>query len=208
MLNGRWTISHRCSWITVYESCCSAQMNIIVDTWLVHALLRTSLSVNCPATICLPIMLVIYYGEIPLVNCGPWSILLHLIIQSIANTVLLYSLQTNIILHTIRLILYFQQASEIDNLTISWGKVFWLCCVKVPSQQAQLTPSHAILSPTGSITLVSYWGNLLLHSWYLPLGVSQRTCVSRANRRHDSFKTQKNTLSVPWYKVSKFLRIF
>jgi hypothetical protein len=34
--------------------------------------------------------------------------------------------------HTIRLILCFQQTSEIDNLTTSWGKVFWLCCVQVP----------------------------------------------------------------------------
>jgi hypothetical protein len=32
----------------------------------------------------------------------------------------------------IRSILYFQQTSEIDNLTASWGKVFWLCCVQVP----------------------------------------------------------------------------
>jgi hypothetical protein len=34
--------------------------------------------------------------------------------------------------HTIRLILCFQQTSEIDNLTVSWGKVVWLCCVQVP----------------------------------------------------------------------------
>ena len=32
MLSGRWTNSHRWSWITVYVSCCNAQMNFIVDT--------------------------------------------------------------------------------------------------------------------------------------------------------------------------------
>ena len=32
MLSRRWTNSHRCSWITVYLSCCNAQMNLIVDT--------------------------------------------------------------------------------------------------------------------------------------------------------------------------------
>ena len=56
------------------------------------------------------------------------------------------------------------------RLTISllrWGKVSWLCAV------CRSTRS----SPTGSITLVSSLReNLLLHSSYLPLGVSQRTC--------------------------------
>jgi hypothetical protein len=41
-------------------------------------------------------------------------------------------LQTTIFYHTIRLILYLQQTGEIDNLTASWGKVLWLCCVQVP----------------------------------------------------------------------------
>jgi hypothetical protein len=40
--------------------------------------------------------------------------------------------QTNIFFHTIRLILCFQQTGETDNLTVSWGKVVWLCCVQVP----------------------------------------------------------------------------
>ena len=45
------------------------------------------------------------------------------------------------------------------------GKVSWLCCV------------GAVSSPTSSITLASSMReNLLLHSSYLPLGVSQRTC--------------------------------
>jgi hypothetical protein len=39
-------------------------------------------------------------------------------------------LQTIIFYHTIRLILCLQQTDEIDNLTASWGKVLWLCCVQ------------------------------------------------------------------------------
>jgi hypothetical protein len=51
------------------------------------------------------------------------------ILPSTASTVyflqalVIYLLQTNILFHTIRLILCFQQTNEIDNLTASWGKV-------------------------------------------------------------------------------------
>ena len=46
-----------------------------------------------------------------------------------ANIVLFHALQLNIIFHTIRLILCFQQAGEIDNLTVSLGQstVIVLC---------------------------------------------------------------------------------
>jgi hypothetical protein len=59
------------------------------------------------------------------------------ILPSTASTVYflqsLFTLpQSNIYFHTIRLILCFQQTGEIDNLTVSWGKVFWLCCVQIP----------------------------------------------------------------------------
>jgi hypothetical protein len=40
--------------------------------------------------------------------------------------------QTTIFYHMIRLILCLQQTGEIDNLTASWGKVLWVCCVQVP----------------------------------------------------------------------------
>jgi hypothetical protein len=69
-----------------------------------------------------------FYGETPLVNYGPQSILLH-ILPSIASTVyflqvlFIYLLQTNILFHMIHLILCFQQTSEINNLTASWDKV-------------------------------------------------------------------------------------
>jgi hypothetical protein len=74
------------------------------------------------------------YGEAPLVNCGPWSILLHFYYHLLQALFIFgkhyFTLpQTNISFHTIHLILCYQQTSQIDNLTVSWGKVVWLCCV-------------------------------------------------------------------------------
>jgi hypothetical protein len=43
-------------------------------------------SINCPTVICLPSMCYLFYGETPLVNCGPRSNFLY-----IAITCLLYS---------------------------------------------------------------------------------------------------------------------
>ena len=166
-------------------------MNLIVDTMTCTCIVMHLSICQFPAVICLPSILVIYYGETPLVNCGPRSILLHLIRQSTATTVLSYSLQTNIIFHTIRIILCFQQASEIDNLTVKLG-------------QSILVVLCAVSTSTGVVdtfrsTFISYWfdnlgfiteGNLLLHSSYLPLGVSQRTCdlhvtrITRARPHH------------------------
>src|SRR3954463_15619343 len=45
-----------------------------------------------------------------------------------SSTATVYFLQATITFHTVRLILCFQQTSEIDKLTVSWGKVLSLCC--------------------------------------------------------------------------------
>jgi hypothetical protein len=62
-------------------------------------------------------------------------------------------LQINIFYHTIRLILCLQQTGEIDNLTASWGKVLWLCCVQVPHccQRQSYTQIGAINKLSGAI---------------------------------------------------------
>jgi len=97
-------------------------------------------------------------------------------------------MQTNIIFHTIRLTLCFQQAGEIDNLTVKLGQsnLIVLCRFHVgtgipgvaPHYTPSPTPSKQPRFPTGSINLgFILRENLLLHSSYLPLGVSQRTCV-------------------------------
>ena len=60
-----------------------------------------------------------------------------------------------------------------------WGKVVWLCCVQIPRQQSRLpstpiflallTTFWRVAAPTGSITLVSFWGKTCcwLHHTFL-----------------------------------------
>jgi hypothetical protein len=133
MISCGWIISHRCSWIAVYVLCCNAQMNLIVIFMTCICIVMHSLFCQLGNCNLLPSMLYLY-GETPLVNYGPWSIPLNLyyhLLQTLFTFRKHYftSPQTNISFHTIRLILCFQQTSEIDNLTVSWGKVIWLCCV-------------------------------------------------------------------------------
>ena len=122
MTTRRWIISHRRCWMTVYVLCRNAQLNIIVVNMSCICIVMRSLFVNCPAVICSPNMLVIFYGETPLVNCGPRSILLHWLNNQLQTIVPFHSLQFTTIFHTIRLIICFQQAGEIDNLTVSLGQ--------------------------------------------------------------------------------------
>jgi hypothetical protein len=128
------------------------------------------------------------------VNCGPQSNLLY-----IAITVYFYSLcflYLHIITfyHSIRSILCLQQAGEIDNLIVSWGKV--LGCVVCrfhiaaseklhannqfiwrPCPECHEASKHHLLK-FGFLLLVQFnlgfttEGNLLLCSSYLPFGVS------------------------------------
>jgi hypothetical protein len=48
--------------------------------------------------------------------------------------------ETNIFYHMIRLILCLQQTSEIDNLTVSWGKVLCVVCRFHVAAGAKLSP--------------------------------------------------------------------
>jgi hypothetical protein len=130
MISCRWIISHRCSSITVYVLCCNAQVNLVVIFMACTCIVIHSLFCQLPNCNLFTHHVIYLYGETPLVNCGPWSILLYLYYDLLQALFTL--LQTNIYFHTIRLILCLQQTGEIDNLTISWGKVVWLCCVQVP----------------------------------------------------------------------------
>jgi hypothetical protein len=137
MISCGWIISHSCSWITVYVLYCNAQVNLIVIFMTCTCIAMHSLFCQLPNSSLFIQHAIYLYGETPLVNYGPWSILLHILLST-ASTIyflqalFIYLLQTNIIFHMIRLILCFQQTSEINNLTASWGKVLWLCCVQVP----------------------------------------------------------------------------
>jgi hypothetical protein len=171
MISRGWIICHRCSWITVYVLCCNAQVNLIVIfvTCIcisMHYLFCQFLNYN------LFTQHVIYlYGETSLVNYGPRSILLH-ILSSTASIIyfpqalFIYLLQTNILFHMIRLILCIQQTSEIDNLTASWGKVLWLCCVQV--SHCCWCRSYALdKAPSTSSGAVAKSASNNLRKWFL-----------------------------------------
>jgi hypothetical protein len=196
MISRGWIISHRCSWITVYVLYCNAPVNLIVIFMTCTCIVMHSLFCQLPNCNLFTQHVIYLYGETPLVNYGPWSILLHLyyhLLQALFTFCKHYFTlpQTNISFHTIRLILCFQQTCEIDNLTVSWGKVVWLCCVQVPCscwhhQPRTILFSGALpkstsnslqkcfISPTGRLKLgFILRENLMLCSSYLPLGVSQ-----------------------------------
>jgi hypothetical protein len=137
MISCGWIISHRCSWIMIFVLCCNAQVNIIVIFMTCTYIAMHSLFCQFPNCILVTQHVIYLYGETPLVNCGSRFILLHLyyhLLQALFNFRKHYfiSPQATISFHTIRLILCLQQIGEIDNLTVSWGKVVWLCCVQVP----------------------------------------------------------------------------
>ena len=103
-------------------------------------------------------------------------------IQPTAIIVLYCFMQTNIIFHSIRLTLCFQQAGEIDNLTVKLGQSTWivLCRFHVGTGIPGVAPHYTPSPTTFNVLLDSYWfdnlgfllrENLLLHSSYLPLGV-------------------------------------
>jgi hypothetical protein len=122
MTSDGWIISHRCSWIMVYVLCCNAQVNLIVILMTFVCLLYY---INYPTVICLPSMLFILWRDTSSelwTSVHSFTLLLPFTIYS-----LYLHLQTIIFYHSIRLILCLQQTGEIDNLTVSWGKV--LGCV-------------------------------------------------------------------------------
>jgi hypothetical protein len=174
MISGGWIISHRCSWIPVYILYCNAQVNLIVILMKFVCLLYY---INCSTVICLPSILFILWRD---TTSELWtrSILLHCYYRlpfTCHLLALFIFLQTTIFYHSIRLILCLQQTSEIDNLTVSWGKV--LSCVvcrfhvaagaklrpgrgaiyklsEAVAKLASINLRKLVISPTGSINLV------------------------------------------------------
>jgi hypothetical protein len=196
MISGGSIISHSCSWIRVYVLCCNAQVNLIVILMACTCIIMHSSFCQLPNCNLFTQLIIYLYGETPLVNYGPWSILLHILLYTTStiyfSQLFIYLLQTNIIFHTIRLILCYQQIGEIDNLTASWGQsiLVVLCAgstlllTQTPHHQRHLLaplPKSAsnnlrkwFLSPTGRLNLgFILRENLLLCSSYLPLGVPQ-----------------------------------
>src|SRR3954463_11183337 len=104
----------------------------------------------------------------------------QIFIIDISSTVTVYFLQATIISQTIHLILYFQQTGEIDNLTVSWGKVLSLCCAGFHVACNTFETFHS-----------SYWfvnlgfllrENLMLFSSHLALGFSNEASHDSTGR--------------------------
>ena len=169
-------------WIAVYVLCRNAQMNLIVDTTAHTCMLYAP--INCQLPSCNLITQHVSYLLWRDTTSELWTPVHSFTseIQSTAIIVLYCFMQTNIIFHTIRLTLCFQQAGEIDNLTVKLGQsnLIVLCRFHVgtgipgvaPHYTPSPTPSKQPRFPTGSINLgFILRENLLLHSSYLPLGV-------------------------------------
>ena len=118
MLSGRCNNSHRCRLITVYVSCCNAQMNLIVET-------MTCTCIVMHLSICQLLTCYLFTQHVSYLLWRDTTSELWTPVHSFTsnNTIYykhcsLHFLQANIIFHTIRLILCFQQVSEIDNHTV------------------------------------------------------------------------------------------
>ena len=134
MLSGRWTNSHRCSWITVYVSCYNAQLNLIVDT--ITSTCIVMLLSTCQLPSCNLFTQHVSYLSWRDTTSELWTPV-HSFISEYKSTAIIYflhCLQVTFIIHTIQLILCYQQAGEIDNLTITLGESFLVvlcrCCLK------------------------------------------------------------------------------
>jgi hypothetical protein len=101
-------------------------------------------SINCPAVICLPSMLYLSYGETPLVNCGPRSNFLYIVLPFYYYSLCLLSCILLSYYHSIRSFLCLQQTGEIDNLIISWEQSTCLCCVGFTLLLGEDTPTSSL----------------------------------------------------------------
>jgi hypothetical protein len=128
-------------------------------------------------------------------------------------------LQTTIFYHSICLILCLQQTGEIDNLTLSWGKV--LGCVmcrfyiaagaklhpgrgaiyklsRAIAKLASINLRKVVLSPTGSINFgFILRKDLMLCSSYLPLGVSNCAVIYTPSPRPSEFGRVQKLFPAP-----------
>jgi hypothetical protein len=137
MISCGWIISHRCSWITVYLLCCNAQVNLIVIFMTCTCIVMHYLFYQLPNCNLFTQHVISLWRDTSSELWTPVHSFTYILSSTVSTVyfpqaLFIYLLQTNILFHTIHLILCFQQTSEIDNLTASWGKVSWLCCVQVP----------------------------------------------------------------------------
>jgi hypothetical protein len=129
-----WIISHSCSWMAVYVSCCNAQSKSHSDSLDIS---RYLYSINCPTIICLPSMC--YFILWRDTTSELWTLVLFpLYCYHLFTLLALFTFShITIAFHSIRSYHCFKQTGEIDNLIISWEHSIWLCCVQVPHCRLQ-----------------------------------------------------------------------
>jgi hypothetical protein len=99
MTSGGWIISHRCSWITVYVLCCNAQVNLIVILMTCTCIALHSLFCQLPNCNLFTQHVIYLYGETPLVNCGPRSILLHIYYNLLSTSIIYFLANKHLLPH-------------------------------------------------------------------------------------------------------------
>jgi hypothetical protein len=99
MTSGGWIISHRCSWITVYVLCFNAQVNLIVILMTCTCIALHSLFCQLPNCNLFTQHVIYLYGETPLVNCGPWSILLHIYYHLLSTGIIYFLANKHLLPH-------------------------------------------------------------------------------------------------------------
>jgi hypothetical protein len=123
-----WIISHRCSWMAVYVSCCNAQSKSHSDPRDICSLSLFYQLPNCNM-FTQHVLFILWRGT----TSELWTpVQFPLYCYHMFTLLALFTFShITIAFHSIRLYLCLQQTGEIDNLIVSWEQSIWLCCVQV-----------------------------------------------------------------------------
>jgi hypothetical protein len=129
LIQHKWIISHRCSWMAVYVSCCNAQSKSHSDLLDISCLSLFYQLPNC--NLFTQHVLFILWRD---TTSELWTLIIfpsycyHMFTLFALFTLLAYFTVSTRYTHN----LCFKQTDEIDNLIASWEQSIWLCCVLVP----------------------------------------------------------------------------
>ena len=147
MLPGRWTNSHRCCWITVYVSCCNAQLNFIVDTMTCTCIVM--LLSTCQLPSCNLFTQHVSYLSWRDTTSELWTPF-HSFTPEYKSTAI------------ITLCIFLTSNYHLPHYTVnplfSSSRWDWQSHCYVGQSFLVLLCAGVVSSPTGSITLVSFWG--------------------------------------------------
>jgi hypothetical protein len=168
MIPRGWIISHRCSWMAVYVSCCNAQSKSHSDPLDICTLSLFYQLLNC--NFFTQHVVFILWRDTTSELWTPVQFPLHCYYLFALLALFTFS-HTTITFHSIRSFLCLQQTGGIDNLIVSWEQSSWLCCAQVPRccwrskalYEAPYKLSGAV-AKLASITFLSlafsYWINI------------------------------------------------